>query len=382
MAQHVPMTWSETENVAWKASIPGLGWSSPVTDGERIWLTTALEQGKRLVALCLDARTGDTTHTLEVFPDNDPKRIHRKNSHASPTPLIEGNHIYVHFGSYGTACLTQEGELLWRRTLPYAHGHGPGGSPVLFDDLLIVNCDGTDEQYVVALDKRTGSTRWQTPRAHVSEARRSGQKSPAMGFSTPLLVPTRGGEALVVSTGGDHVAAYDARSGQERWWCAYDGYSLVPRPVFGHGIVYVSTGYDDPSVLAIRLGGDGDVTQTHVEWTLRRGAPLNPSPLLVGNELYLVSDDGIATCVDAQTGRQHWQQRLGGSFSASPLVAEGRIYLLDEQGTTTVIAAGTTFRKLGTNSVTGRTLASLAAIDGSLFLRTDTHLYRIDSVSR
>ena len=376
-ARNVPIHWSESENIAWKSEIAGLGWSSPVVHAGRIWLTTAVDQGKSLRAICLDARTGREIHHVEVFPDNAGQRIHAKNSHASPTPIIDGNRIYVHFGSYGTACLTDDGRRVWTCKLAYSHGHGPGGSPTVFDDLLIVNCDGTDVQYVVALDKQTGKIRWKTPRTHISEARRNGEKSPGMGFSTPLLGPVEGATHLI-STGGDHVAAYDARTGKEVWWCAYNGYSLVPRPVLGHGMVFVCSGFDDTSVLAIRRGGRGDVTGTHVVWIRKRGAPLNPSPLLVGEELYLMSDRGILTCVDARTGKPHWERRVGGNFSASPLHAEGRVYLLDEDGKTTVISAGRTFRKLATNQISGRTLASLAAIDGALFLRSDTHLYRIE----
>lgn len=377
-ARDLPVRWSETENIVWKQPLPGLGWSSPVIQAGKIWLTTAVDEGRSLRALCLDAVTGRTIHDVEVFPSNEPLPIHRKNSHASPTPIIEGDRVYVHFGTYGTACLTSEGQIVWTQKLRYNHGHGPGGSPILYDDLLIVNCDGTDVQFVVGLEKTTGKVRWKTVRAHISEPRRSGEESPGMAFSTPLLIMD-GDQPLVISTGGDHVAAYDARTGEERWWCAYDGYSLVPRPVVGHGMAFICSGYNKPTVFAIKLGGRGDVTRTHVAWQLSRGAPLNPSPLLVGDELYLMSDDGRASCVDATTGAVHWQRRVSGNFSASPLYAEGRIYLLDENGTTTVISAGKQFERLATNRISGRTLASLAAIDGAIFLRTDTHLYRISS---
>jgi outer membrane protein assembly factor BamB len=205
----------------------------------------------------------------------------------------------------------------------------------------------------------------------------SGESSAPMGFSTPLLTKV-GGRMQVISTGADHAAGYDARTGEEIWWSAYDGYSLVPRPVVGHGLVFVCSGYNDPMLYAIALGGKGDVTKTHVRWKLEKAAPNNPSPLLVGDEIYVVSDNGIATCLDAKTGKQHWQKRLGGNFSASPLFAAGRIYFLDEDGATTVIAAGKEFRELARNEIPGRTLASLATIEGAIFLRTDTHLYRLE----
>jgi outer membrane protein assembly factor BamB len=237
---------------------------------------------------------------------------------------------------------------------------------VLFEDLLILSCDGTDVQFVVALDATTGAIRWKTDR-----------QGP-MAYSTPLIVQVDGRPQLI-STGGDQAVAYDPHTGREIWRVRYDGYSLVPRPVAGHGLVFLCTGYDDPTLMAVRLGGQGDITETHVAWTLRRGAPHNPSPLLLGRELYVVSDRGVLTCLDALTGEQHWQQRLEGGYSASLLAAEDRIYVQNEEGLTTVFAADRrAFRLLAENRVEGRTLASLAAAGRALFLRTDTHVYRIE----
>jgi outer membrane protein assembly factor BamB len=373
----LPLTWSENENIAWKVPVPGLGWSSPAIGGTQLWLTTASEEGKSLRALCYDVHSGKPLHDVEVIRQDDPGAIHHKNSHASPTPLIDGQRVFVHFGGFGTGCVSTRGELLWTtRELKYAHQHGPGGSPVVYKNLLLLNCDGTDVQFVVALDKATGRVVWKTPRQHISAERLRGEKNAAMGFSTPLLVEVQGRTQLV-STGADHVAAYDPQTGEEIWWSTYDGYSLVPRPVYGHGLLFICSGFNRPVLYAIRPDGRGDVTSTHVAWSLDRAAPLTPSPLLVGAELYLVSDAGIATCLDAVTGRQHWQERLGGNFSASPLFADGRIYFLDERGTTTVIAPGTKFQLLARNALQGRTLASLATADGAIFLRSDTHLYRI-----
>ncbi len=373
----VPLTWSEEENVAWKVPIDGLGWSSPVVKDGRVWLTTATDDGRSLRALCLDAGMGTLIHDVEVFHRESAGRIHSKNSHASPTPVLDGDRVFVHFGTYGTACLSSDGEIVWQTRFEYNHVHGPGGSPVVFDDLLILSCDGADKQFVVALDKNKGTEVWRTPRKHADPTRGTGGKSVAMAFSTPLLVEIDG-RTQVISTAADHVAGYDARTGKELWWSAYDGYSNVPRPVVGHGMVFVCSGFESPQVYAVRLGGMGNVTESHVAWSLARGAPLNPSPLLVGDELYLINDGGIATCVDAVSGKQHWQQRIGGKFSASPLYAAGRIYLTDENGTTTVVAPGTTFEKLAENKVDGRTLASACPQEGAILLRTDTHLYRIE----
>ncbi len=362
----LPLEWSEESNIVWKAPVPGLGWSSPTIRGRQIWLTTALDEGRSLHAVCLDLETGETLHDVEVFQLAEPDQVHSKNSHASPSPILEGDRVYVHFGDNGTACLSAKGKVLWRnQELVYAHGHGPAGSPVLYKDLLIINCDGTDKQFVAALDKRTGKLRWKTDRKG------------RMAYATPLVIRV-GEQDQVVSTGGDAVVAYNPADGEEIWRVRYDGYSEVPRPVYGQGLVIVSSGYDSPVLYAIRPDGRGDVTETHVAWTINKAAPLNPSPLLVGEELYSVSDNGIAICVDAKTGEQHWQKRLPGNYSASLLEADGRIYITNETGLTTAIAPGKEFKSLASNQLDGRTLASLAVSGKALYLRTDTHLYRIE----
>ena len=363
----LPIEWSETQNVAWKQPIEGLGWSSPVIVAGQVWMTTAIADTGSLKAVRLDAKTGQQISYIDVFHKDDLGPIHAKNSHASPTPVIEGGRVYVHFGAHGTACLSTEGEVLWRnQELAYDHRHGPAGSPVLWQDLLIVSCDGTDKQFVVALDKKTGEVRWRTDRTG------------RMAYSTPLVIEVDG-KTQLVSPGGDQVVAYAPTNGEEIWRFRYDGYSVVPRPVFGHGLIFVSSAYDTPVLYAIRMPGEGDITETAAAWSMRRGAPNNPSPVLVGDELYIVSDLGIATCVDAKTGEQHWQSRLGGGFSASLLAAEGHIYFTNEEGLTTVVAANKELDKLGENQVDGRTLASLATAEGAIFLRTDKALYRIEA---
>ncbi len=344
---------------------PGRGWSSPVIQDEQIWLTSAVDSGHSLRALCLHRQDGRVLHDVEVFHEQNPAPIHSKNSHASPTPLLEGKRVYLHYGAHGTACLSSQGQVLWKTKLQYQHGHGPGGSPVLFGDLLILSCDGTDVQYVVALDKHTGKIRW--------KQNRNGK----MAYSTPLLIHHQGADQ-VVSTGGDRVVAYNPLNGEEIWWSRYDGVSLVPRPVFGLGLVFICSGFTAPLLYAIRPNGNGDVTETHVVWSRRRGVPLNPSPLLVDEELYIVSDRGIATCLDAHSGKTYWRERLAGEFSASPVYADGRIYFLNEEGETTVLSPGTEFKKMATNSLDGRTLASLAVSGKAIYVRTDQHLYRIE----
>jgi len=364
--QGLPLTWSETKNVRWKVAIPGRGWSSPVVQADRIWLTTATDEGKSLRALSIDRNSGAILQNVEIFRLKSPKLTNSKNSFASPTPVVDGERVYVHFGAYGTACLTQSGEIVWKTRLEYDNGqHGTGGSPIVYEDLLIISCDGNDVQFVVALDKLTGKVKWKKSREGYQ------------AYSTPLVVSLPGGDQ-VISPGAFRAVAYEPRSGKELWQVRYgEGFSSVPRPVYGDGLVFICTGFQQPSMLAVRLDGKGDVTNSKVEWKLDRGVPLTASPLLVGNELYMVTDNGIATCVDAKTGKEYWRARVGGNHSASPIYADGRIYFLSEEGESVVIAPGQTLKHLTTNQLDGRTLASMAVSGGSIFIRSETHLYRI-----
>jgi outer membrane protein assembly factor BamB len=364
----LPLQWSESQNVAWKVPVPGSGWSSPVVGGGRVWLTSAVgERGASLRAIAFDLATGRELVNTEVFRLGTLTPINAKNSRASPTPVLDGDRVYVHFGADGTAALTAAGELLWKARLPYDSQHGAGGSPVVLGDLLIFSGDGYDEAFLAALDKRTGKVRWKTRR----------REPFSQAYTTPLVIRV-GDRDQVVSVGAFRTAAYDPETGREIWRVSYgDGFSNVPRPVFGHGLVYITTGFHQPALIAVRPEGSGDVTRTHVAWTIGRGVPFTPSPLIVGDALYMVNDGGIASCLDAKTGAVRWQQRLGGAYSASPLFADGRIYFPAENGATTVIAPETPFRKLATNTLDGALLASMAAAGDSFIIRTDTHLYRI-----
>jgi outer membrane protein assembly factor BamB len=369
----VPFEWSESRNVMWKSRLPGSGWSSPVVSAGRVWVTTAIMErdNASLRALAFDIETGREAVNAEVFQTRNVDPINPKNSRASPTPIVEGDRVYVHFGADGTAALTTSGETVWKTRLSYESQHGNGGSPVLYRDLLIVNCDGSDTAFVVALDRQTGKVRWKTQRRRPWD----------QAYSTPLVIRV-GDHDQLVSVGAYRAVAYEPQSGREIWRVGYpvsfpDGFSNVIRPVYGGGLVYISGGFNEPSFFAVRADGTGDVTKTHVAWTLKRGAPLTPSPILVGDELYLVNDGGILYCLDAKTGTALWQQRLGGSYSASPIFADGRIYFLSEEGVSTVIAPGKTFQRLAINELEGATLASMAVSGGSIFIRSDTHLYRI-----
>jgi outer membrane protein assembly factor BamB len=397
-ATSLPIEWDSTTNVRWKTDIPGLGWSSPVVLNGRIYLTTSVPDAKprklkskeeprktakeevrnqSLRTLCVDALKGDILWDEEVFPlEPGPRaQIHIKNSHASPTPILEGDRLYVHFGAQGTACLSLDGKVIWKtRELIFEPQHGNGNSPVLVDDLLFVNCDGFDVQFVAALEKSTGHIRWKKSRPEVKEIKR-------FAFATPLVIEVDG-RKQVVSPAAHWIVAYNPADGEEIWRVRHAGYSLAPRPVYGHGLVFVCTGYDKSNLLAIRPTGTGDVTETHVAWKTDRAAPNTPSPLLVGEELYFISDQGVATCVDAKTGRRHWTQRIGSNFSASPTYADGKIYLESESGVTTILRPGIKYDEVGRNTLKVRTLASFAIDGQGILLRTEDALLRIEEQAR
>jgi outer membrane protein assembly factor BamB len=371
----LPLEWSETKNILWKTAVPGLGWSSPVVAGGRVWLTTVVETKDRrgrvsasLRALAYDVSSGREVVNVEVFKLDDAGYLNPKNSRASPTPIVDGDRVYVHFGADGTAALNTSGEILWTTHVRYESQHGNGGSPTLYRDLLIVNCDGNGgDAYVVALDTSSGKTRWKTARRRPAD----------QAYSTPLVIRV-GDQDQLVSVGAYRAAAYEPLTGQEIWRVSYgDGFSNVPRPVFGQGLVYIATGFQTPTLIAVRPDGRGDVTRTHLAWTISRGAPYTPSPLLVGNDLYYVSDTGVLSLADAASGQIVWQQRLGGNYSASPVFVDGRIYFQSEEGITTVIAPGREFRRLAVSQLDGATLASMAVSGRSFYLRSHTHLYRV-----
>jgi len=370
--QGLPLEWSETKHVVWKTPVPGRGWSSPVVANGRVWLTTATDKPETSLRLLgFDSTSGKEIVNVEVFRVRPGPALNPKNSRASPTPIVEGDRVYVHFGQEGTAAVTTDGKIVWKAAIVYETQHGSGGSPVLYKDLLIFSGDGFDDAFVVALDKQTGKVRWRTPR-----------RSPfSQSYTTPLVINTNGRDELI-SVGAYRVGAYDPATGKELWRVNYaDGFSNVPRPVYGNGLLYITTGFNQPSLLAIRPGGSGDVTSTHVAWRLDRAVPFTPSPILVGDELYITSDLGIATCLDAKTGKPYWVARIEGNQSASPIYVDGRIYFLGEEGVATVIAPGRTFQVLARNTLDGDTLASIAVSGGAFYIRSMTHLYKISGTT-
>ncbi len=375
-ATGLPTTWSETENVRWKTEIPGKGWSSPVVLGKQIWMTTATDDGHSLRAECVDRETGKLLRDIEVFHVESPPKLNPKNSHASPTPVLEPGRVYVYFGTNGAACLnTVTGKIIWtNRDLKHDHSVGPGSSPISFGNLLIVNCDGMDVQYVVALNKQTGKPVWKTDRSGKPHDSRDRRKA----FSTPLIVDIDGQKQLI-SPGANQVVAYNPTSGEELWKVTYDGYSNVPRPVLADGTLIIGTGFDKAQLWGIHPGGKGDLSSTNVAWKMTKEAPLDPSPIYCDGNLYIVSDSGVVTCLDPKTGKDHWRKRLGGDYSASPILADGRIFFFGESGDTTTIQPGDHFEQLQVNHLDGRIMGSPAIVDREIILRTDSHLYRIEN---
>ena len=379
----LPQTWSESENVLWKTFVLGSAWSSPAISGTDLWLTTTTEGGKGVRALRLDCRTGAIeVRTKPLFEIDRRGKIHPKNGHATPTPVVAGDRVFVHFGAHGTACLDREGNVLWKQIVPYYHHHGPATSPVLISDTLVIVCDGFDRpfydqfqrqgvdapQFVVGLDPETGKVRW--------KAARPGKHS----YATPLAVEVEG-RPQIVCPGGDGVWAYDPLNGKELWSCRFTGHSVVPSPVTAKGMIFVCTGYDNASLLAIRQGASGDCTDTHAAWQLSKGVPFVPSPIVVDDHLYLITDDGILSCVDVDTGKVVWKHRLGGNFAASPVAVGKLIYFTSTEGMTHVVRAGPKFEELARNQLSGKFFASPAVAANRLYLRSEGSLYCIGSTS-
>ena len=397
---NLPTRWSENRNVKWRTLIPGKGWSSPVIEGNQIWFTTAFEtpateaEAKerlkkntggvpvyvlskvQLHAVCIDKETGKLLHNLEVVVKDDPQWVHKLNSYASPTPIIENGRLYCHFGSNGSACVdTRAGKVLWRnQEVEVQHENGPGSTPVLWKDLLIFHMDGSDQQFVVALDKATGKERWRTSRSGTMHENPQLKKS----YGTPIIRHIKD-RPVLLSPGSNWLYAYDPADGKELWKVEYGGlgFSLVPRPVTGHGMIFMSTGFMRAKLLAVRYE---NTTKPDIAWSYTRGVSTQPSPLLVGDELYFITESGgLVTCLDAHTGEKHWVERIGGNYSASPTHSNGRIYFHSREGVTTVLQAGREFKVLAKNQLEGQHMAS-AAVDGNaILLRTDKALYRIET---
>ena len=371
----LPTTWNASKNVAWAVPIHDRGWSSPVALNDRVWLTTAREDGKQLFVLCVDFRTGNILHDIKLFDVAQPQEIHKFNSHASPTPALEEERVYAHFGSDGTACLNAEsGEVIWqRRDLPCNHWRGAGSSPVIFEDELILHFDGYDFQYVIALDKMTGETIWKKDR-DVDYGTDDGDIMKA--FCTPVVIDVKGQRQLISPTSKASIA-YDPRTGEEVWRVRFNGFSATAQPAYGLGLVFINSGFGKADLLAVRPEGRGDLTDSQVVWQVGKSIGSKPSHLLVDDLIYVVHDQGVLTCLEAQSGATVWMERLGGNFSASPIYAGGLLYFCSEEGITTVVRPGRVYQQVAVNEFGDGFMSSPAVYGNSLLLRSRTHLYRI-----
>lgn len=385
----LPLHWSDTNNIKWKTEIPFRGWSTPVVMGGQVWLTTATEDGHDFFAIGVDTETGKIRFNEKVFHSDNPEPLGNgasMNCYATPSPVIEPGRLYVHFGSFGTACLdTSTGKVLWKRSdLPCRHYRGPSSSPISFENLLILTFDGADLQYHVALDKQTGRIVWKTNRSVVwndenvpGPMARDGDLRKA--HSTPLIGIVAG-KPQMFSAGAKAAYGYDPRTGQEIWKVQYADWSVAPRPLYDQGLVFLVTGLVKRELWAIRPEGQGDVTDTHVVWKLSTHIGKYASPLLVDGLIYTAAEESFVTCLEAATGKVVWTERIGGKFAASPIYADGRLYFFDQQGTTTVLKPGRTFEVLAKNTLADGFMASPAVSGKAFFLRTRTHLYRIEEM--
>ncbi len=371
----LPVRWSETENIRWKTEVPGKAWSSPVVANDLVWLTNATEDGRQLSVVAIETAGGKVRLDRIVFAIAEPMFCHPFNSYASPTPVTDGKRLWVHYGSAGTACLdATSGETIWQRQdILCDHHRGPGSSPILFENLLILTFDGFDRQYVAALDCDTGKTVWETDRS-INYGSDDGDFKKA--YSTPKVF-THAGRLQLVSPAAVATISYDPRSGQELWAVYHGGYNAAARPLYSHGLVVICTAGGD-RLLAVRPEGTGDITATGVAWKFGKSAPTRPSQSVVGDQLYMVSDTGIFSCLDIATGEVRWSERLSGRFSASLVESGGRLYACDEDGGFVVFKANPErFELVAENKLAAGCMASPAVIGDDLLVRTKTHLYRI-----
>ncbi len=381
----LPLRWSENENVIWKRPIGGKAWSSPVIRGDRIWLTDATEDGTQLSVLCVDKKSGRILLRKQLRYLAAPQYCHPFNSYASPSPVLDEEHVYVSFGSPCNACLdAKTGEVVWQREdFVCNHFRGAGSSPLVYRNLVILHFDGSDRQYVVALDKRSGKTVWKTDRTvdfkdldpSTSAPTREGDYRKA--FSTPIVVEVDE-QPVLISLGSMALYGYAPDTGKELWRVESVGsHSGSCRPVFGHGLVFSPTGYTG-EIWAVRPEGRGVVTDSHVVWRHPRKSARRSSFLLADGRLFSVDAAGVAECLDAQTGEEIWKARVGGNHSASPIACHGRIYFFDESGKTTVIQAGPEYKVVAENRLADGCMASPAVSGSALYLRTKAALYRIE----
>ena len=372
-ATGLPDTIGENEHVRWKTPLTGKAWSSPVVWDDQVWVTNASKDGKQLDAVCLDFKSGEIVHNVRVFDIAEPMYCYDYNSYGSPTPAIEAGRIYVSFGSAGTACLdTRSGEMLWKRQdLKCDHHRGPASSPILHGDLLLLQFDGFDVQYVVALDKHTGETVWKQDRAFDYKTNNGDAKK---GYGTPSIFRI-GGRDLAVCPAAVATETFDAKTGERLWTVRHEGMNVAARPLYGEGLLFITNGMG--RIIALPPEGADDITP-NIVWTGHKGVVKRTSPILIDGLLYMVTDDGIATALEAKTGKNVWTKRLGGEFSASPVYADGKLYFLNMEGESIVIKPGREYEEISRGKFDDGFMASPAIAGKSLIVRTRAAVYRLE----
>jgi outer membrane protein assembly factor BamB len=378
-----PLNWSDTENVVWKVPVKGLGWSSPVIYDEQIWVTSADKDGKEFYTLCFDFETGKLLDGKTIFTAEDPQRIHGTNSYATPTPCIEEGFVYVHYGTFGTACInTDNFEVVWKREdMPCDHMQGPASSLILHKNMLIVHLEGTKDPYVAALDKKTGKTIWKSVRP--AEFYDLLEPVYRKSYQTPIVIEVDGRE-LLISNSAFMCFAHDVITGEVVWTIEYGYDSTVSQPLFYDGLVFVNSGwiFEDNKPFftrqyAVDPAGKGDVTKTHIKWMYEDEVPQIPTPVIVDGLIYMVHDRGMVTCLDAKTAQLIWKHELKGNFNSSPIYAAGNIYFFNVKGECTIIKPGDTFQLVAENTI-GETVKAVPAFIGDkMILRTGENLYLI-----
>ena len=375
LGKSLPIEFSENKNLRWKTTIHDDGYSSPVIWNKQIWVTTASYENRKLYAVCVDLKSGEILHDIKVFDVKSSQlQSKRPNSHASPTPVIEEGRVYVHFGTYGTACLdTETGQKLWeRRDLNCYHEVRPGSSPIINDNLLYLIYDGVDKQFIVALDKYSGETIWlKNDRSWKSS--KSGMT--AKSFATPTIIKHQGKKQLIAPS-ADYTIAYEPKSGDELWRIRYPdvGMNVASRPIYENDLVFLTTG-TSKHLLAVNPSGRGNVTDTNIVWRNHKGIPDISSPLIVNGLVFFTNEGGMVSCLDLKSGKSVWKGRVGGNHWASPIYQAGKIYFFSQEGRVSVISAGVEFKKLAVSDFETRFVSSPAVSNGALVLRSSTHLY-------
>lgn len=368
----LPTQWSAQTGVRWRVRLSGVGVSSPIVWNDRIFLTSAEEVAQdELLLQCLDRESGQLQWRLRLWGTSPTLHHATKSDMATPTPVTDGERVYALFGTGDVFCTDVRGALLWQRSLaqeygPFENRFGHTSSPLLADDLLILQCDHYGESYLLAIDKSTGENRWKLDRPGIWHS-----------WSSPQLVVDKNGRSLLVVCAAQRMDAFEPATGRAVWSVTGLQRECIPTPVTGHGLIYSVSG-PQGAVLAVRPEGHGDITETNVAWRFARGTPYVPSPVLLNDRYYVVDDKGIATCLDAHTGRQLWRQRLGGSFTASPIAGDGKIYMTNDDGETFVIDGGAnTYREIARNRLETPVYASVVVAGGCLLFRTPDHLLSI-----